>query len=392
MTVLCIVSLYLNKAMLYSFGGVYSGSYIIIYYSHNHKFDTDFFTTLGFIALTGLTLFFVCKRSADLINVSIEKESHAKELLKSLENMVSIVEDNTVSLSKDIYGCNERIGILKENSNTLSVAANEITNGVMDQSEGINNISEMMNKADDNMLEINNLSKCLADISANTNQIVFESSEGISNMDKQMEIINVAVGESLATVQDLNNSMDEVNTFLSSITEISEQTNLLALNASIEAARAGESGRGFAVVADEIKKLAEQSANSVKQIDNIISDIKDKMDSVIKKGNDENIAVKEGETITSMVHEGFEKIKLSFKNIDENISKELKMTESVSSIFTGIRKQAEIIASISEEHSASIEEMLATTEEQNVSIEDIYELTKNINNSSVKLQELIEKK
>lgn len=91
MIVLCVVSLYVHKAMLYSFGTMYNIAYIIIYYAKHRQFDTDFFVTLGFIELTIVTLSFVCKRNADLIRLSMEKETEAKELLGSLDNMVGVI-------------------------------------------------------------------------------------------------------------------------------------------------------------------------------------------------------------------------------------------------------------------------------------------------------------
>jgi methyl-accepting chemotaxis protein len=384
--IICITALYFNRVLLSVFAVLGNITFIILQV-FNHQ---NFIMILAILATISVVLFFVCKWGGDLIKSAAEKELEAKELLRSLDNLVNSIKDNSSSLKEDIFDCNDNTATLREISNSMSTTINEITNGVMGQSESINHISEMMNKADEDMSEISILSKELSHTSKNTKQIVIDDSEKISNMDKQMVIINYAVSEALTTVQELNRSMDDINNFLTSIISISEQTNLLALNAAIEAARAGESGKGFAVVADEIRKLAEQSSSTVKQIDKIIGDIKGKTSLVVEKVNSGSIAVKEGEIITSQVNEGFNEIKLSFNKIEEYIENELIMMENMSSIFKKIHGQSENIASIAEEHSASTEEMLATTEKQMASVEEIYGLMQHINNSSIKLQEMID--
>lgn len=127
-------------------------------------------------------------------------------------------------------------------------------------------------------------------------------------------------------------------------------------------------------------------------VNEIINDINAKTQLVFEKVNNGSIAVEEGEYITKQVFETFDNIKLSFINIDKYTANELNMTENVSSIFTQIRIQAENISNISQKHAAATEEMLTTTQEQGTNIEIIYESIRNINNSSIKLQELIEKR
>lgn len=177
----------------------------------------------------------------------------------------------------------------------------------------------------------------------------------------------VAMAESVQgtsqSMEQLNKRTDEIGSIVGVIKEIADQTNLLALNAAIEAARAGEQGRGFAVVADEVRKLAERTTTSTKEIAEVISTIQtdtrhavDAMHRIVNQVTANAGSARQAGDSIVRIREGSSRV----LKVSSDIATALIEQSTASEL---IAKQVEVIASMSEENTAAMSEAKRASEE-----------------------------
>ena len=220
-------------------------------------------------------------------------------------NALDKMTTNIINLIKQLGTTSEQLVLSSEEltasadqsadaSNLVATAVTTMAHGADDQLSFANNTTKVVENISDKISIVFENTKSVSSLTDNAKTSANAGEDAIEKAINQMKIIEEKTIETSSIISDLEEKSIKIGQILDTIESISEQTNLLALNAAIESARAGEAGKGFSVVADEIRKLAEQSQESTKEIAIIVRDVQNNTNNAVLVMNENSKEVDTG--------------------------------------------------------------------------------------------------
>ncbi len=329
--------------------------------------------------------------------------------IKEINKTVSVIVEISKSIERKegdldkiiVYSTRNEIGLLGKVFNDLMDIIKEIiinlktnTISVSSASTELSSTSEELSStSDEQSAQAASVASAMEELTATIEDNLSMTENAQANVQSMEEVINQTSdtisqildaiketgdkSEKLSIlINDFGESAKGIGEILNVITDIADQTNLLALNAAIEAARAGEAGRGFAVVADEIRKLAERTAKSIKEIETITKKIQVGAENAIDAMEVSLEGVIRGQDLA-----------FSGKTmLDKVVEESRKVQEITVAISTATTEQAATVKDVN----MNVQQIAQATEQNNQAISQIAQTAGDLASQSEKLMELVE--
>jgi methyl-accepting chemotaxis protein len=345
------------------------------------------------------------------LNVTVRPRSSRDTMANAFLQMIQGLREVAMKVRDSANGVasgSSQMAAASTESAKVSVEAasaiDEVTSTMHEMSINVQNVVKSTNMQTSSVAETSaSIEEMVASIQrvADTARTLVEISQrsreevhtGIETMEKAttgLTRTSSAIRSSAEIIDVLGRRADEIGKIIEVIDDLAEQTNLLALNAAIEAARAGEHGLGFAVVAEEVRKLAEKSTQSTKEISELISGIQ-------KEARE---AVENMEKSTTMVQQGLElggELNIALTKISDVVSEVYKYAQQIggatneqSTGSSQIAKATSRLTEITQEINSTIEEQASGAQSVVRAMEKMREIVQQSTSSSTQLAAMAE--
>lgn len=312
--------------------------------------------------------------------INVSKKSIFNKLSLNINQLVlkirGFINETTIMTDKVINYCEE----LEKNAHQVEIASNETAKAINEISYDMSIQSNNMTEADEYICEIvdgyNDVTKSgesIENMASSMMNQVEDSNNIYKQLVQRMKDSEASNFELSSEIKRLSEKAFEIQSIADAVNGISKNTNLLSLNASIEAAKAGEAGNGFAVVASEIRKLAGISSVQAKEIQNIINDIKVMVKNITDKMNKETEIVIENIEFSNLTKEKLDKIFYESESTLNSVKNINKIIDNEKEKITVVKNVVGKTSKLSEKITAATQEVAAASEEQLSSMKNVFE-------------------
>lgn len=294
-------------------------------------------------------------------SIAVEGEDDIGQLVAQ----ITIMRNNLQELIGDLRTSLARLAVQSGELRAVAASSAQVANS---QSEGASSIAAAVEELSVSIDQVENHASEAHQIAQKTAGHASQSAGAIEHIAVEIQNIAMAVEGTANDMRTLESVSNDISSIVKVISEVADQTNLLALNAAIEAARAGEQGRGFAVVADEVRKLAEKTNSSSKEINQMIHNVQHAARTAVMAMDGGVERVNLGATLSRDAAQSMTEIRADQANV----------TQVVDGIAGGLSEQAEAtrhIAARIEQISQDTEDLAKKARETNHAAEHLEQLT-----------------